>query len=151
VAEETYAIPIARVLEILPLMPITRIPRAPDAVLGIINLRGRVVPVFDMHKKLGLPGAVATRNTCVVVVEVQGLERGIKVDAVREVATLRAEDIEPPPTFEEGEAPSEHLVGVSVVGGTTLLLLSLEQFLAANRPPGEAATAPTDDSDDVAA
>jgi purine-binding chemotaxis protein CheW len=101
-------------------------------VLGVINLRGKVVPVFDMHIKLGIPQAEATRNTCVIVVNVGGADRGLVVDCVREVADLRGDEIEPPPAFEDG-MPSEHLVGIATAGGHTLLLLALPQFLATNR------------------
>ena len=98
---ELFAIDIVKVREVLDYTKITKIPRMPGFVLGVINLRGSVVPVVDMRMKFGMSAGERTVNTCIVIVEVnllgEFLVLGILVDSVQEVFELEQEQIEPPP------------------------------------------------------
>lgn len=100
-AKELYAIDIANVWEILDYTPITRVPRTPEFLLGIINLRGRAVPVADLRLKFGLPKTERTVNTCIIITEVQfegeSTIMGALADSVQEVFEIEEKNIEPPP------------------------------------------------------
>ena len=102
-ASEGYGIPILTVKEIIGLMPFTPIPRAPEFIKGVINLRGKVIPIIDLRMKFGIPPKDYDDRTCIVVVEVEtGQGRyvmGLIVDAVDEVTSVKAEDTEGAPNF----------------------------------------------------
>jgi purine-binding chemotaxis protein CheW len=99
--KELFGVEVTRTKEILSLTPVTKVPQTPEYLLGVINLRGQVVPVVDMRLKLGLPANAETEDTCIIVVEVlvdgETLTVGAFADAVREVMEIRADQIEPPP------------------------------------------------------
>lgn len=99
--EDTFAVDIHRVREVFDLIRITKVPRTPDTMLGVINLRGSVIPVMDMRLKFGIPPTEKTINTCIVILEaiMEGEEVvvGALVDSVQEVFELEANQIEPPP------------------------------------------------------
>ena len=101
--EETFALQVANVREVLDLTDVTKVPRTPDFMRGVINLRGSVVPVVDMRIKFGLPAVQDTMDTCVIVVEVnldgETTEIGALADSVQEVFELAESDIEPPPSI----------------------------------------------------
>ncbi len=100
-AKELYAIDIANVWEILDYTTVTRVPRTPEFLLGIINLRGRAVPVADLRLKFGLPKTERTVNTCIIITEVQfageSTIMGVLADSVQEVFEIDEKNIEPPP------------------------------------------------------
>src|SRR5512136_473784 len=98
-AGEEYGIEILSVHEIIGMMPITSVPGTPDYILGIINLRGKIIPIVDLRRKFGMESKAQTSETCIIVVHVQGVEVGTVVDRVSEVLSIPAEDIEPPPSF----------------------------------------------------
>jgi len=99
--DEVFAIDVANVREILEFNSVTRVPKSPEYMRGVINLRGSVVPVFDMRLKFGMTGTERTINTCIVVVEVsyegEDIIIGALVDSVQEVFELEADHIEPAP------------------------------------------------------
>lgn len=99
--DEVFAIDVANVREILEYNSVTRVPKSPEYMRGVINLRGSVVPVFDMRLKFGMTGTQKTINTCIVVVEVsyegEDIIIGALVDSVQEVFELEADQIEPAP------------------------------------------------------
>jgi purine-binding chemotaxis protein CheW len=103
---ERFAIAVAQVREILDLAPIIRVPQQPDFISGVINLRGKVLPVVDLSRKFGLAAAEVSRDTCIVILEFSDEEGrgevGALVDAVHEVIVLTPEEIEPPPRFGMG-------------------------------------------------
>jgi purine-binding chemotaxis protein CheW len=127
VAEGEYAVNILDVQEINRLPWITRVPKTPAFMEGVINLRGDVIPVIDMHKRLGLASFESTDKTRVVIVSVGDIKVGIIVDEVLEVLRLPKQDIEPPPSA--GSGASEFLQGVGKMGNRLLLLMDLEQLL----------------------
>jgi purine-binding chemotaxis protein CheW len=130
--DDEYGVPILRVREIIELGTVTRVPAAPACVRGVINLRGRVVPVVDLAVTFGRPESVQTRVTCIVVVEVSvGLNEeltvmGLMVDAVNQTMELASEEIEPAPSFGT-HARSELLLGVGKYGTRFVLLLDIDR------------------------
>src|SRR5258708_2544522 len=101
IEQEVFAVPVETVQEILAMRPLFRVPEAPSYLAGLIDVRGRGVPVIDLRAKLGLPSAPATENTRILVLEVpvsgRTLVLGLVADRVFEVAALDAKQIEPPP------------------------------------------------------
>ena len=101
IGDETYAVNVVHVQEVLELQPITRIPKAPRFMRGVINVRGSVVPVMDLRRKFELEDAEFTVDTCIVVLEIaldtEAVVLGALVDSVQEVIELQAEHIDPPP------------------------------------------------------
>lgn len=98
-ADEQYGVDIAAVESIIKMQPITKVPHAPVFVEGITNLRGKVLPVIDLRKRLGLVCQEATKDSRIVVVSLDGIEVGMTVDGVSEVLSIQDEAIEPPPAM----------------------------------------------------
>ncbi len=130
---EAYGIAVLKVREIIRLQKITTVPQMPDFVKGVINLRGRVIPVVDLRVKFGLKSEYADR-TCIVVVQVklatdQVIQMGLIVDSVEEVVNLPAEEIEPTPEF--GTAvDTSYLLGMAKVKGQVKTLLDIDRVVA---------------------
>lgn len=132
-AHESYGISVVKVREIIRFTQITSVPQMPVYVKGVINLRGRVIPVVDLRLKFGLPDAMAER-TCIVVVEVNRhdgrlMPMGLVVDTVDEVANIAASDIEPTPHLGT-TVDTSYLVGVAKVKGQVKLLLDIDRVVA---------------------
>jgi purine-binding chemotaxis protein CheW len=125
-----YGIPILKVREIIRLLEITPIPRMPDYVRGVINLRGRIVPVIDLRMKLGLPNPVTTSRTCIIVthVNIGSMLKlmGLIVDALEEVYQINAEDIEPAPDFGKGIS-NGHIQNMAKAKGQVKALLDIDE------------------------
>jgi purine-binding chemotaxis protein CheW len=136
IAGEEYGIPILRAREILELQALTRVPAAPQCVRGVLNLRGAVVPVVDLAIQFGQPACVATKLTCVVVVEVvlagELAVMGLIVDSVHQTLELSESEIEATPAFGT-IARSEHLTGMGRVGTKFVLLLDVDRALSAQQ------------------
>jgi purine-binding chemotaxis protein CheW len=124
---EEYGLEILKVQEIVGILPITRIPRTPSFVRGVVNLRGKVVPVMDLRERLGMSRENA-RDLCIVFVKVHGLLLGIVVDGVSEVVTIPEKDVAPPPQFGVG-VHVDYLLGVANNGSRVRLLLDLDRAL----------------------
>lgn len=125
---ETYGLDISAVLEIITMQNITEVPGTDEFIEGIINLRGRVIPVFNLHKKFNLTGDEITRSTRVVVVEVEGNNIGMLVDEVSEVVRITKESIEQPTSILAGIG-QEYLAGVAKLEGCLVVLLDLVKVL----------------------
>jgi purine-binding chemotaxis protein CheW len=144
---ESYGIAVLRVREIIRMQKITPVPQVPDFVKGVINLRGRVIPVIDLRVKFGVRAEFAER-TCIVVVQVrlsseQTVQMGLIVDRVEEVMTLTAEEIEPTPDFGT-KIGTNYLLGLAKVKGQVKTLLDIDKVVAAEAVaviarPGQAA------------
>jgi purine-binding chemotaxis protein CheW len=117
VGGEDYAIDIMRVREIIPPLPVTPVPRAPAFVEGVIRLRGDVVPVLDVRRRLGLPITPPTRKTKVLIVNVAGRRLGLVVDEVTEVVRIPRDEIRPAPALVEGQGPRFFLGVCGGAGG----------------------------------
>ena len=126
---ELYGVDIARVHEIIRLQTITRVPRAPSFVEGVINLRGKVIPVVDLRRRFGLPLAEHTRATRTVVVEIGDQVVGMIVDSVSEVLRVSTSTIEPPSPVVAG-IDSEYLHGIAKLPERLVILLDLDRVLA---------------------
>lgn len=138
-AGEEYGLAILRVREIIGLMDITAIPQAPPEVKGVINLRGKVIPVIDLRLKFGLPAAEYTDQTCIIVTDV-GFLVGVIVDTVQEVLDIDSGQIDPPPPL--GAAVNTSFVlGMGKVRDDVKILLDIEEVLGA-RALAELAGAP---------
>ncbi len=128
--EELFGVEVSRTREILSLTPVTKVPQTPEYLLGVINLRGQVVPVVDMRLKLGLPAGEETEDTCIIVVEVQvdgeSIIVGALADAVREVSEIRSDQIEPPPRLGT-RLKTEFINGMGKVGEQFLILLNIDR------------------------
>ena len=127
---EYYGVNIASVQEIIRLPAITAVPRAPEYVQGVINLRGRVIPVVNLHIRFGLPGEAgeATRASRIVVLEIEGHTIGAAVDAVSEVLRIPQSIIEPPGATLDGE-DTRHLRGIARLGERLVVLLDLSYLI----------------------
>src|SRR5690606_31040101 len=98
-AGEEYGIEILKVHEIIGMLPITRVPRTPAFILGVVNLRGRVIPTIDLRLKFGMEPKEASRETCIVVVQAAGTQIGVVVDRVSDVLDVAADEVEDVPGF----------------------------------------------------
>jgi purine-binding chemotaxis protein CheW len=126
---EEYAIDILSVQEINRVLPITRIPNAPHFVVGVINRRGNVIPVIDLHKRLNLPLQENSEQTRIIVLKVGEMNAGIIVDGVTEVLKLDQEQIEDASNIATS-VDNEFLLGVGKLEGRLIILLNLEKVLA---------------------
>jgi len=131
-ANEVYGIGIQEVREIVGMMPVTRVPKMPVYVRGVVNLRGRIIPVIDLSRRFGLAQAQDTDVTCIIVVQVAGgsgpVTVGLIVDAVREVVDIADERIEPVPDFGL-EIDSSLIRGMGKLEHLVVLLLDIDQVL----------------------
>jgi purine-binding chemotaxis protein CheW len=131
-ATEEYGLPVLKVREIIKLMPITAVPQVPHHVRGVINLRGKVIPVIDLRLKFGLPSQEDTDQTCIIVVQVatanEKIMMGLLVDGVSEVLNISIQDIEDPPAFGE-RISTEYMRGVAKIKGTVKILLDIDRVL----------------------
>lgn len=130
---EEYGLPVLKVREIIKVMDITQVPQVPPHVRGVINLRGKVIPVVDLRLKFGLPPRDYTERTCIIVVEVELQGRrvmlGMIVDYVSEVLNITNDEIEPMPDF-GARLDTEYMHGVAKIKGTVKLLLDLDKALS---------------------
>jgi len=131
--DETYALPILAVKEILEYPPLTNVPLMANCVRGVLNLRGSVVPVVDLAVRFGRPPGAQTRRTCVVIIEVQAQEEwidiGIVVDAVNQVIDIPAAEIEPPPSF-GARLRTDFIHGMGKVDGGFVVILDATRVLS---------------------
>lgn len=128
-AGEVYGVDISSVREIIRMQAVTHVPNAPDFVEGVINLRGRVIPILDLRKRFGLRVSEETRESRVVVVDIAGQNIGIIVDAVIEVLRLAADAIEPASSLITTE-DCYYLEGIAKLDGKLLILLDLNLVLS---------------------
>jgi purine-binding chemotaxis protein CheW len=126
--EEEYSLDILKVQEIIRHMELTRVPRTPEFVDGVINLRGKVIPVLDLRKRFGLAGSERTAETRIIVVDVDHITVGLKVDAVSEVLRLPSDRVDPPPSIVAG-AESDYIKGVGKLDGRLIILLDVSRIL----------------------
>jgi len=130
---EEYGLEILRVQEINGLMDITRVPRSPDYVNGVINLRGRVIPIISLRKKFDMPVVEDTERTCIIMVQVNYNETqitmGIIVDEVSEVLNITDDQIEPSPSFGGGMEQADFITGMGKLEDKVVILLDLDSVL----------------------
>jgi len=134
---EIYGIEILCVQEIIGLMPITRIPKVSEYIRGVINLRGKVIPVMSLSRRFGVPDRDDTSLTCVIVIELARtsgtVTMGIVVDEVSEVININADNIESPPDL-GGAAGDTFLCGMGKVDGKVVILLDMGRVIESEVP-----------------
>ena len=124
---EEYGLQILTVHEIIGMMPVTRVPRTPEFIKGVLNLRGKVIPVVDLRIRFNMEVKEAA-DVCIIVVQVRGIQMGIVVDRVSEVVNIAAEEIEPPPSFGY-DVSTEFLLGLGKSQGRVKMLLDIDHVL----------------------
>lgn len=132
-AAEEYGIGILKVKEIIGMMSITTVPQTAGYVKGVINLRGKVIPVVDLRLKFGIEAMDYTERTCIIVVEISNVGKtimmGIVVDSVSEVLNIRAGDIEDTPNF-GSNLSTDYILGMAKIGGGVKILLDIDKILS---------------------
>ncbi len=135
IKKEEYGISILKIKEIIGMMPITSVPQTPEFVKGVINLRGKVIPVVDLRLRFGMEAIEYTERTCIIVVEIEGqagtVMIGIVVDAVSEVLNIKGEHIEETPTFGT-RLNTDYILGMAKMEGGVKILLDIDRVLSAD-------------------
>ncbi len=130
--EESYGLGILKVQEIIGMQSITRIPRTPDYVRGVINLRGKVIPVIDLRLRFAMEEAEVSRKTCIIVVQVSkeesSITMGIVVDEVSEVLEISAGQIEPAPAFGT-QVETSFVLGIAKTEDAVKILLDIDRIM----------------------
>ena len=134
-AKEEYGIGILKVKDIIRMIPITGVPRTPAFIKGVINLRGKVIPVVDLRLKFGMEEAPYTERTCIIVVEMK-VQRGsaligMVVDSVSEVLNIKVADIEEAPSFGT-KLDTDYILGMAKINGGVKILLDINRVLTAD-------------------
>lgn len=132
--EEEYGLQILKVQEIIRMQTVTRVPRTPEYLRGVINLRGKVIPVVDLRRKFNLNDQEDTDRTCIIVVQVvqttSTVTMGIIIDEVREVLDIGAENIEETPSF-GANVDADFILGIGKIGNSVKILLDIDRVLSA--------------------
>jgi len=132
-ANEEYGIGILKIKEIIGMMPITTVPQTPEFVKGVINLRGKVIPVMDLRLRFEMEAIDYTERTCIIVVEIEAsggiVQIGIVVDAVSEVLNIKGEAIEDTPTFGT-KLNTDYILGMAKMEGGVKILLDIDRVLS---------------------
>ncbi len=129
IGDEEFGVDILKVQEIIRTMEITKVPRAPQFVEGVINLRGKVIPIIDLRSKFGLTFREHDQHTRIIVIEINDMIVGFVVDSVSEVLRIPASTVEPPPPVVSG-LDSEYISGVGKLEDRLLILLDLNRLLS---------------------
>ena len=125
---EEYGVEILKVREIMGIMEITPVPQTPDYMKGVINLRGKVIPIIDLRLKFAMPEVEQTKETCIIVAEVGTTQVGVIVDSVSEVTDIKGEDIEEAPSFGQ-EIDTSFIMGLGKTKKKIVILLDIEKVL----------------------
>jgi purine-binding chemotaxis protein CheW len=132
---EEYGLPVLKVREIIKVMDITHVPQVPEHVLGVINLRGKVIPVIDLRRKFRFADLAHTERTCIIVAEVDlksgTVMMGVVVDAVSEVVNVAPAEIDAAPDFGEQNS-TNYILGLAKVKGSVKILLDLDRVLGSD-------------------
>ncbi len=126
--KEDYGLEILKVREIIGMMNITAVPQVPGYVKGVINLRGKVIPVIDLRLKFGMKEMETTVETCVIVINLNEVLIGIIIDKVKEVLDIKQENIEPAPNL-GANVHTDYILGIGKVSDTVKILLNIEKVL----------------------
>ncbi len=130
IGNEEFGVDILKVQEIKKMLPITQVPNAPDFVEGVVNLRGKIIPVVNLRKRLNLPPIENDANTRIIVVEIDGNTVGFVVDEVKQVLRIPKSITEPAPSMIAG-IKTEYITAVGKLEDRLLILLDLEKILSA--------------------
>lgn len=132
-ADEEYGLEILKVQEIIQMQAVTKVPRTPEYMRGVINLRGKVIPVVDLRKKFNMDSSKDTDKTCIIVVQVttgnSKVVMGTIIDEVKEVLDIKSENIEETPSF-GSNINTDFILGIGKVGTTVKMLLDIDKVLS---------------------
>jgi purine-binding chemotaxis protein CheW len=132
-ADEEYGLEILKVQEIIQMQAVTKVPRTPEYMRGVINLRGKVIPVVDLRKKFNMDHTQDTDKTCIIVVQVvhtgSKVVMGTIIDEVKEVLDIKSENIEETPSF-GSSINTDFILGIGKVGTTVKMLLDIDKVLS---------------------
>lgn len=130
--ENGYGIPILKVSEIIGLVDITPVPKTPDFIKGVINLRGKIIPLMDLRLKFGMAERTYDQNTCIIIINIEiknsTKQIGVIVDIVSEVCNIPASEIEEPPSY-SSEDEDNFLIGVGKIKDKVIMLLDIEKVI----------------------
>jgi purine-binding chemotaxis protein CheW len=130
--KEEYGVGILRIKEIIGMMPITPVPKTPEYIKGVINLRGKVIPVMDLRLRFGMDEIDYNERTCIIVTEIDGqigtVMVGVVVDSVSEVLNIKEEDIEDAPAF-GAKLSTDYIMGMAKMDGEVKILLEIDRVL----------------------
>lgn len=126
--KEEFGLEILKVREIIGVIDITQVPSMPDYVLGVINLRGKVIPIVDLRRRFDMPSVEQTSETCIIVVSVRETLMGVFVDQVSEVLDIHADEIEDAPEL-GSESANHYLLGMAKSKGRVKILLDIESVM----------------------
>lgn len=130
IGKEFFGISISYVSEIVAMQPITAIPEVEDYIKGLINLRGKIIPVIDVRARFKMEPIDYTDRTCIIVIEVKETVIGLIVESLAEVATIQDDDIVPPPTLgHKGYESRKYVYGLARIGDTMKLLIDPEKLI----------------------
>ena len=129
--KEEYGIEILKVREIIGIIDVTPVPQVPHYIKGVINLRGKVIPVADLRLKFGMEEKEYTEETCIIVLDVRGKLMGALVDTVSEVLDIDGEQIEPTPDF-GARLDTDYILGMGKIGDKVKILLDIDKVLSEN-------------------
>lgn len=133
---EEFAVDIGSVQEINRAVEVTRIPNSPPHVQGVMNLRGKIIPVVDLRRLLGFQARTADKQSRIIVIDIGGVVAGFLVDSVSEVVQLPESSVEPPPTF-AGAVEPHYVQGVGKIDDRLLILLNLQKMFLTQEESGE--------------
>jgi len=137
--QETFGVDVRQACEVMDFTRVTKVPRSPEYMLGVINLRGSVVPVLDLKQRFGMPGCERSRETCIIVLEIPFADEsrliGAVADGVQEVLDLFEDQIEPPPRLGSG-LDTEFIRGMGKVSERFIILLDLNKVFSADELEG---------------
>lgn len=129
IGREVYGINIGSVTEIIEMQRITEMPDMPVYIKGVINLRGRVIPVLDLRLRFGMEEREHDDRTCVIIINIDEVSLGVIVDTVAEVHDIFDKDIEPPPMYRDGEDRNRYIAGLGKLGDEVKILLDAARIL----------------------
>ena len=135
ISQEEFGVDILKVQEIIRTMEITKVPRAPDFVEGVINLRGKVIPIIDLRMRFGMDARGHDSQTRIIVIELNNMIVGFVVDSVSEVLRIPASTVEAPPAVVSG-VESEYISGVGKLDDRLLILIDLDKLLSFQEQSG---------------
>ena len=125
---EDYGLEILKVREIIGIMNITAVPQVPEYVKGVINLRGKVIPVIDLRLKFKMPPIEITAETCIIIINLKDVMIGIIIDQVKEVLDIKQDRIEATPNF-GANVHTDYILGIGKVNDSVKILLNIERIL----------------------
>lgn len=129
IGKEEYGIDILKVQEILKLPKVTKLPKSQDYIIGVIDLRGKVIPITDLSKKFGTESGKLDESSRTIVVDIEGKKVGLAIDSVSHVIKIKQDDIEPPPPIVKGIS-GKYIVGIAKLENSFVVILDINKIFS---------------------